>query len=286
MQAAIHDSHAIAFSAAFYDRLAHGMPVDEAMTEGRQAIHSLRPSGAEWAMPVLFLRTESGDLFKGLEESASTESSERTTEIRRPGARATTGFLLLLLLLVIVMVIRTEIEPAGGTVPARQPEEPLRLPPRSSTRPKAPETKATPSREVAVQPQTKLHTVKTDDGDESVRFEIASAAGFPTTTFTKALENVAHKLSSIDSGKLSGSTVRLKVESPRISGYTDSGLTLQSCATAVSPTILSHGRSSELATIRAVRSAVDSQVACDSSAEILAQSVVQQLYEHFQREPL
>jgi hypothetical protein len=288
MQAAIHDSHAIAFSAAFYDRLAHGMPVDEAMTEGRQAIHSLRPSGAEWAMPVLFLRTESGDLFKGLEVKAATRIATRDEKPRRPGVRTATSLLLALLLAVLVGIEfrrRTELAPASGTAPVQPPEEPLRLLPKSSTRAKSPAPGPAHSRETPPHPQTKLQTVKAGNGG-GVRFEIASAAGFPTSSFTKALESAARKLSSLDSGNLAGSTVLLKADSPRLSGYMDSGLSLQSCATAVAPTILSHGSSSELATIRAVRSAVDSQVACDASAEFLAHSVVQQLYEHFQREPL
>jgi hypothetical protein len=63
MQSPIDDDHALAFSAAFYDRLAHGLTVEEAVAEGRQAIYSLRPNGPDWSSPVLFLRTPTGDLF-------------------------------------------------------------------------------------------------------------------------------------------------------------------------------------------------------------------------------
>jgi len=65
MRAAISDEAAIAFSQAFYRRLALGEPVDSAMVEGRQAIHSKSGSRerAEWSMPVLFMRTKEGELF-------------------------------------------------------------------------------------------------------------------------------------------------------------------------------------------------------------------------------
>lgn len=62
MQSSIMDVHSVAFTAAFYRRLACGMSVEEAVTEGRQAILSQNPESAAWAIPVLFLRS-TGDLF-------------------------------------------------------------------------------------------------------------------------------------------------------------------------------------------------------------------------------
>lgn len=56
MQLPVSDEAAIAFSRAFYQRLAAGDPVEAAVAEGRQAIHSADPGGTEWATPVLFLR--------------------------------------------------------------------------------------------------------------------------------------------------------------------------------------------------------------------------------------
>jgi hypothetical protein len=63
MQRKISDDAAIGFSAAFYRHLARGHSIDEALTEGRQAIHSLRPETFEWATPVLFLRVPDGNVF-------------------------------------------------------------------------------------------------------------------------------------------------------------------------------------------------------------------------------
>lgn len=56
MQRPISDVAAIAFSGAFYRELAAGAGIEAALTEGRQAIHTLDPSEGEWAIPVLFGR--------------------------------------------------------------------------------------------------------------------------------------------------------------------------------------------------------------------------------------
>ncbi|MBW8877726.1 MAG: CHAT domain-containing protein [Acidobacteria bacterium] len=63
MQRPISDRAAIGFSTAFYRHLARGDSIDEALTEGRQAIHSAKPEGFEWATPVLFLRMPDGNVF-------------------------------------------------------------------------------------------------------------------------------------------------------------------------------------------------------------------------------
>ncbi|HEV2846449.1 MAG TPA: CHAT domain-containing protein, partial [Thermoanaerobaculia bacterium] len=63
MQRPISDRAALGFSAAFYRHLARGDSIDEALTEGRQAIHSAKPESFEWATPVLFLRMPDGNVF-------------------------------------------------------------------------------------------------------------------------------------------------------------------------------------------------------------------------------
>ena len=64
MQFPISDRAAIAFSEAFYRRLANGDSVDEAVTEGRQAVHSANPASMEWGTPVLFVRVPDGTVFQ------------------------------------------------------------------------------------------------------------------------------------------------------------------------------------------------------------------------------
>jgi hypothetical protein len=63
MQRPISDRAAIGFSGALYRHLARGDSIDEALTEGRQAIHSAEPEAFEWATPVLFLRIPEGNVF-------------------------------------------------------------------------------------------------------------------------------------------------------------------------------------------------------------------------------
>jgi hypothetical protein len=58
MQFPISDPAAIAFSAAFYKRLAEGGGISAAVTEGRLAILREDPDTLEWVTPVLFLAGE------------------------------------------------------------------------------------------------------------------------------------------------------------------------------------------------------------------------------------
>jgi hypothetical protein len=60
MRARISDRAAIGFSHAFYQRLLAGDPIEEAVRQGRLALHRERiPGSAEWSVPVLFLHGRS-----------------------------------------------------------------------------------------------------------------------------------------------------------------------------------------------------------------------------------
>jgi len=63
MQFPISDQAAIAFSAAFYQRLAAGDPIDAAVVEGRQSVLADLPGSMEWGTPVLFLRIPDANVF-------------------------------------------------------------------------------------------------------------------------------------------------------------------------------------------------------------------------------
>jgi hypothetical protein len=62
MQFEISDASAIQFSSAFYEGVASGKPVDQAVAEGRLAIFS-EVSDLEWATPVLYLRSPDARIF-------------------------------------------------------------------------------------------------------------------------------------------------------------------------------------------------------------------------------
>ncbi len=78
MQVPVTDGAAIAFAGALHRKLAANGEIDEAVTEGRLAMHSLDPYGVEWAVPVLFSRepgSQSGGQIEGV-------SSDEVTKIR------------------------------------------------------------------------------------------------------------------------------------------------------------------------------------------------------------
>ena len=74
MQFEISDGAAITFAGEFYAALAEGFSVDAAVAEARKAIFA-QPNDVEWATPVLYMRSNSGLLFK-LEPDIKRSSSE------------------------------------------------------------------------------------------------------------------------------------------------------------------------------------------------------------------
>jgi hypothetical protein len=62
MQFEISDSAALLFSQSFYRDIAAGIPVDVATAETRRAIFA-RGNEIEWATPVLYLRSQDGQIF-------------------------------------------------------------------------------------------------------------------------------------------------------------------------------------------------------------------------------
>jgi CHAT domain len=78
MQFPISDTAAIAFSQAFYERIAQGFPVDAAVVEGRKVLYS--PSQTEWVTPVLYLRSKDSMLFSDHTAEALTPSPGNTTD--------------------------------------------------------------------------------------------------------------------------------------------------------------------------------------------------------------
>jgi len=64
MQTSVSNSAAVLFSAAVYHALACGLPLEQAVTEGRTTLHRERSQTLAWAAPVLFLRATTDALFK------------------------------------------------------------------------------------------------------------------------------------------------------------------------------------------------------------------------------
>ncbi|MFL5807123.1 MAG: protein kinase domain-containing protein [Roseiflexaceae bacterium] len=63
MQFELAEDAAVELARVFYAELAAGMPVDMALAEARLHLFGCYPTRLDWAIPVLFLRTDSGALF-------------------------------------------------------------------------------------------------------------------------------------------------------------------------------------------------------------------------------
>ena len=116
MQSPVSDRAAIAFSGAFYQRLAEGDPVDAAVVEGRQAILAAAEGSIEWATPVLFLRVPDGYLFHRPRSQSEPDAAGFWGFLRRP---IVLGSLSLALSVPAVLTVRnlwvqpTEVAAAG-----------------------------------------------------------------------------------------------------------------------------------------------------------------------------
>ncbi|MDA0243879.1 MAG: CHAT domain-containing protein [Chloroflexi bacterium] len=67
MQYEITDKAAIEFARTFYETIAEGWPVDRAVSEARLAMSFAFTNTVEWGVPVLFMRSPDGVLFKEIQ---------------------------------------------------------------------------------------------------------------------------------------------------------------------------------------------------------------------------
>ncbi len=82
MQYEITDPAAIAFSFSFYEAIAHGLPLDQAVTRARQDVKILTGS-LEWATPVLFLASPETQIF-AVPQSAVEAPTVGTPDVPKP----------------------------------------------------------------------------------------------------------------------------------------------------------------------------------------------------------
>lgn len=89
MQYRIRDDSAIAFASPFYESLVAGLPIDEAVGNGRLAI--AREDVRGWGVPVLYLRAPDGVIFpehaadpalEGVRDQAKVTARQRIGELR------------------------------------------------------------------------------------------------------------------------------------------------------------------------------------------------------------
>ncbi len=267
MQSPIADPHAIAFSTAFYERLAGGLAVDEAVTEGRQAIHSLAPDGSDWAIPVLFMRTPSGTL--GFKEKTPPAVAAEKQPAPRSRVRTVPGALLLAVLLTASGLVMWLADPMHWFRGA--PEEPA--PPVVETA----EGSESPAK--TTEPAAVPIPMVVNVGD--LRFEIV---GDRSGAFARALPIAAKPLTepefTAEISKLAGRTIRIELADPRVSPVTQADLSWQSSCRMTASFRL---RGVELSA-EGVRTHADETKACALAAERLADDVVRKLAQHLQEE--
>ena len=81
MQYEITDPAALAFAAGFYETLARGTAVDQAVTKGREIVR-ITQNSLEWATPVLFLASDEAQLFD-VQASKTEDGAWDTTLIEK-----------------------------------------------------------------------------------------------------------------------------------------------------------------------------------------------------------
>ena len=93
-QYSIKDTSAIAFSERFYQALAGGLPIEDAVAAGRLAVYNQDPEGRDWGVPVLYLRAANGHLFEGVRTprcASRREAPRKPTSSCAPARSGRTG---------------------------------------------------------------------------------------------------------------------------------------------------------------------------------------------------
>lgn len=80
MQFAVEDRMAVGFSRAFYTAIAKGSSVDQAMSRGRLELYDRDPASWQWAVPVLYMRSDDGAIFTA--ETAQASEAPKPTVVR------------------------------------------------------------------------------------------------------------------------------------------------------------------------------------------------------------
>jgi hypothetical protein len=104
MQFEISDQAAIAFAQEFYASLATGYPIDASLSEARKAIFS-QVSQVEWATPVLFMRSLSGDLFDIQKAHVTVAGAAALAPASSPLARSISGHIPRLRILLLSLAL-------------------------------------------------------------------------------------------------------------------------------------------------------------------------------------
>ena len=84
MQFPITDASAAKFSGAFYKRLVENLPIEAALTHARIVVQT--SSRAEWGIPVLYTRSNSGRLFKSISPEPAASPAPKAAPVGSPAS--------------------------------------------------------------------------------------------------------------------------------------------------------------------------------------------------------
>lgn len=221
MQSPIGDAHAIAFSSAFYDRLAHGRSLEEAVTEGRQAIHSQNPKGVDWAIPVIFMRTAPKEGLFAAEEAPPAGAARKRTDLRR--IVAWTAVLLLAAAQAGTNLYRQTVD--------NRMEEGVRIPAETVTELKKRRPKATPATPRSSPPANRQAPRTSQSvGQGTIRFRIHADPRI-TELMSTALSK---KVPALEGFGIPAQTVTVEVSPPRFESSSIGGLARTTCILSAS----------------------------------------------------
>jgi hypothetical protein len=270
MQSPIADQHAVAFSAAFYNRLAHGAALEEAVTEGRQAVHSLRPESADWAIPILFQRNSSGALLPFLAPHATPRAKVSRRLRRRITASAAA-------MLFAAGVAELPTVPAGSTLTPVVRWTAWLPPAAEGERSSAEEERSALRRRAAFHPSrvSKLSQAPEALAAGKLRVEIS---GQPSPGLADAVRRAGRSIAA------SGWTLRLHVGPFRTGATSEAGLPWISCSLTAAASVVRHGAETDLGPIAAVRSKAERGAACDAAVEEMAEEAARRVEKFLKEE--
>lgn len=271
MQANIADQHAIAFSKAFYQQLARGAPVDEAVVEGRHAIYSLCPSGNDWSIPVLFLRTPTGELF-------TRSQPDRRSATSRIAKAAGVTMAAALLVSALVPLHRsapqiTEMPRTSGQKTEPSPHETI------SKEEKKPPSTPDHSPEPYPKAGRAVPTAQTGSANSGLRVLVTGSRLFPST-FNAALRRELRRYST---ESLAGWTLRLDAEPPEVTSFAEEDEVMKSCRLSVSAQLDGQGQTFDLGPMGDSYAGFNKSV-CDSAAAELAGHVARKITPYLGKE--
>jgi hypothetical protein len=110
-----------------------------------------------------------------------------------------------------------------------------------------------------------------------ISFEIDAGAGFPKPVFRRALENAAQRAG------ITGWTLDLTAETPRITSLDQDGFSQESCRLTVHGRARGQGNALDLGPMRAVNAQFDRTLACEEAARKLAEEAIHQLVSSLRR---